>query len=81
MALAISRARAFESLFRIAEDDSQVTAQLYAPLSGSQIAGKRVHDVNIVATMLANGIGTILTDNASDFAGLGAAIQVVSLTP
>jgi len=50
-------------------------------LNAAPIAGKRVHDVNIAATMIANGIDTILTDNASDFAGIGAAIRVISLGP
>ena len=56
-----------ESLFRIADDTHDVTAQLLALLQTYPTRGKQIHDANIVATMLANNIDTLLTLNDDDF--------------
>lgn len=34
-----------------------------------RLGGGRIHDAGIVATMLAHGIGAIVTQNTRDFAG------------
>ncbi|HET8630202.1 MAG TPA: hypothetical protein VFL91_22495 [Thermomicrobiales bacterium] len=39
--------------------------------------GKQVHDANIVATMLAYGIGTLLTFNHDDMARFEGKIKLV----
>jgi predicted nucleic acid-binding protein len=41
------------------------------------VAGKQVHDANIVATMLAHGVPRLLTFNAVDFERYGNEIEVV----
>jgi predicted nucleic acid-binding protein len=41
--------------------------------------GKQIHDANIVATMLAHGILTLLTDNIGDFVRWGHLIDVRAL--
>jgi predicted nucleic acid-binding protein len=39
-------------------------------------SGKRVHDANIAATALANGLTTVATFNAQDFVGLAVEVTV-----
>lgn len=56
-----------ETLFRIADDTPDVTAHLLALLQTYHTRGKQIHDANVVATMLANSIDTLLTLNLADF--------------
>ena len=42
------------------------------------LAGKQVHDANIVATMLAHGERRLLTFNASDFQRFGERIEPIA---
>lgn len=67
MPQAIERVRFFIQLFRLVEDAPSVRAELFNLLSTHPVAGKQVHDANIVATMLANGITHLLTFNVGDF--------------
>lgn len=57
----------FQADFLIAEDSSAVTAQLLGLLATVPCGGKKVHDANIVATMLAHDIYTLITANTADF--------------
>ena len=57
----------FETRFRIAEDDREVTALLLELIANPGARGRQVHDANIVATMLHHGIPNLLTHNTSDF--------------
>lgn len=57
--------RRLASDFSIAEDGPPVTEHLATLLHDTVIGGKQVHDANIVATMLAAGIPTLLTANAA----------------
>ncbi|MGH7966313.1 MAG: VapC toxin family PIN domain ribonuclease, partial [Candidatus Binatia bacterium] len=56
-----------------------VTERLLALMEQIAIGGKQVHDANIVATMLAYGIPTLLTNNTNDFARFSGHITVVPL--
>lgn len=67
MPMAVERARFFAQRFQVADDGPDVRAQLLTLLSTHDVAGKRVHDANIVATMLAHGITHLLTFNTADF--------------
>jgi predicted nucleic acid-binding protein len=58
--------QAIRALYRIADETEQVTRHLLALLRAHPTAGKQVHDANIVATMLVNGIDTLLTQNIDD---------------
>lgn len=71
--------RSFASHFQVAEDGSAVTEHLLALLERVQVGGRQVHDANIVATMLAHGIGRLLTHNVADFARYAAFITVIPL--
>jgi predicted nucleic acid-binding protein len=78
MAEAIADVQGFEQDFNVAEDGPEVFAELRRLLTGVPIAGKQVHDANIVATMLAHGITRLLTFNAADFRRFGSLIELVT---
>jgi predicted nucleic acid-binding protein len=59
--------QAFEQRFQVANEDARVTAQLRSLMISIPLAGKQIHDANIVATMLVYGIGRLLTHNIDDF--------------
>lgn len=71
--------RQFESEFLIAEDSQIVTDHWLELLKETQSAGKQVYDTNIVATMRANNIDTLLTRNVSDFNRFSHLITVLPL--
>ncbi len=59
--------RRFQDMFRVAEDNAEVTERLVELLGEFSVGGRQVHDANIVATMITHGIPAILTHNLSDF--------------
>lgn len=69
----------FERRFLIAEDGPSVTSQLLKLLASIPCAGKQVHDANIVATMLAHGVTTLLTHNVVDFQRFGSLITIMPM--
>jgi predicted nucleic acid-binding protein len=81
MACLLSDVQTFQSQFQIAEDSHKVTVHLLHLLGSIPCAGKQVHDANIVATMLAQGIGMLLTHNVQDFKRFAGLITVIPLIP
>ena len=79
MADILDRAHTIESQCRVAEDGPDVAQQLHALLAVGDTRGKQIHDANIVATMLAHDIRTLLTDNVADFARWSHLIDVRAL--
>lgn len=69
----------FITRFRVAEDSPRVTAEFLSILLSVAVAGKQVHDANIVATMVVRGIRKIFTHNVSDFTRYTPRITVVPL--
>ena len=67
MSVAIDQVRFFAQRFWLAEDGPQVREQLLQLLTTHPVAGKQVHDANIVATMLVHGVTRLLTFNVGDF--------------
>ena len=65
--------------FQIADETSAVRGQLLKLLRAYPTLGKQVHDANIVATMLAYGIDTLLTLNVDDFKRFEDKITLISL--
>src|SRR5437870_1488302 len=57
----------FQQQFNVADDDPTVTMQLLQLIGRIPVGGRQIHDANIVATMLGNGIGQLLTHNIEDF--------------
>ena len=64
--------------FEILEDGPHVTAHWVALCRDVPVAGKQVHDANIVATMLAHGERRLATLNAKDFRRYGDRIEIVT---
>jgi predicted nucleic acid-binding protein len=77
--LAVKQVSAFSSLFRIADETSSVTTELLILIGAGIASGKQVHDANIVATCLANGIPRLLTHNIADFKRYGSMITIETL--
>lgn len=72
--------RGFPRAFRIADETARVTLQLLALLREFPTGGKQIHDANIVATMLAYDLDTLLTQNVDDFARFSSKITIIPLT-
>lgn len=71
--------RYFLSRFRLAEEGADVTEQLLGLIEQVGVGGKQIHDANIVATMLAYGVPSLLTDNVGDFARFADTVRVIPL--
>lgn len=63
----------------VLREDESVLSELLALVQKHDVKGKQVHDANIVATMLANGIDRLATLNAADFKRFGDEIAVEPL--
>jgi len=57
----------WQQLFFIADENEFTTLNLQTLILAHQIKGKRIHDANIVATMIAYDIPNLLTLNIADF--------------
>lgn len=68
IAQVLSDVRGIEAKTTILDETAAVTQQLLDLLLQVPCGGKQVHDANIVATMLVNGIPNLLTHNVADFA-------------
>ena len=60
-------------------EDAKVADRPQAPLADVECSGKQVHDANVIATMLAHGVGTAVTMNVTDFAGFERYMSLVEL--
>lgn len=67
------------SLFRVADENTEVTTQLVSLLQKYPTGGRQIHDANIVATMLAYNIDTLLTFNVDDMKRFEEEITLVPL--
>jgi predicted nucleic acid-binding protein len=72
----VERIRYLEERFQLADDTAAVTGQLIKLMGSFQIGGKQVHDANIVASMLAYEIPSLLTHNVKDFERFGEVIRI-----
>jgi predicted nucleic acid-binding protein len=66
------------TLFRVADERDVVTSHLLHLMKEYSISGKQMHDANVVATMLAYDIDTLLTLNEADFKRYSDKIDVVT---
>lgn len=67
-----------KTVFQVADETSTVRDQLLALLKTYPTLGKQIHDTNLVATMLVNGIDTLLTLNIDDFKRFSNIIKLIS---
>ena len=58
-----------------------MTTRLLELLLEVPTRGRRIHDANIVATMLVDGVRRLLTNNPDDFVRFAAFIDVIPLVP
>jgi predicted nucleic acid-binding protein len=70
----------FRTDFTVLDDTPRVLDQLAYLISTVAVAGKQVHDANIVATMLSHGVHHLLTHNTADFVRFGQLMTIVPLT-
>jgi predicted nucleic acid-binding protein len=77
--LAVQRVRAFSTTFLVAEDGPAVTERLLDLVERFPTGGRQVHDANIVATMLIEGVSRLLTFNTADFRRFSPLIAIEPL--
>ena len=73
--------RGFENDLIVLDDVPAVTDKLLETVEQYPVAGKQIHDANIVATMLAFDIPALLTHNTADFQRFTEIINVIPLLP
>jgi predicted nucleic acid-binding protein len=79
--LIIERVRYLENFFQVADDTKSITNQLVRLMADFQVAGKQIHDANIVATMLVHDIPCLLTHNTADFRRFNTIITIEGISP
>lgn len=79
MSLTLEQVARFRAEFKVAEDSQEVLRQLILLLQETPVGGKQVHDANIVATMLAYQINTLLTANMKDMRRFKKRVALISL--
>lgn len=70
----------WNNVFNVADETSQTTEILIRLIKTYNLRGKRIHDANIVATMIDNSINFLYTLNISDFK-LFDKIQIIEKVP
>jgi predicted nucleic acid-binding protein len=81
VAAALENVRTFEQELKVVEDGLATVAQLFDLVERYVVAGKQVHDANLVSTMLLHGVRQILTHNVGDFARFSDLVAIVPLVP
>ena len=71
--------RGFEESLVVLDDGPAVTAKLLEIIEQHAVAGKQIHDANIVASMLVHNVPTLLTHNTADFKRYQERITVIPL--
>ena len=79
MKTAISDVRRFRMAFHVAEERASALDRLIEILSAHRVAGRQVHDANIVATMLDCSVHRLLTFNSADFQRFVPLIEIDAL--
>jgi predicted nucleic acid-binding protein len=78
---ALVNVRTFQQELKVVDDGLAVTAGLLDLVEKYFVAGKQVHDANLVSTMLLHGVHQILTHNVGDFMRFSDLITIVPLVP
>ena len=76
---AVSNVRAIQERTAFLAEDARVADRLQGLLADVECRGKQVHDANVIATMLAHGVGTVVTMNVEDFARFERYVSLVKL--
>lgn len=73
---AVDDLRRFAETYTVLEDGPAVTEELLRSMTRFPTGGERVHDANLVATMLAHGVRRLLTFNEADFHRFGVLVAL-----
>lgn len=65
--------------YRLLGENDSCVMQTVGLAARYELRGKRIHDANIVAVMLNNGIRRLLTNNPDDFAPFAELIEIIPL--
>lgn len=76
---ATNNVRTLLGRMRLLAETEKVMDSLLTLLGSINCAGKQVHDANIVATMVAHGIDTLVSINVDDFRRYGEHVRTVAL--
>lgn len=76
---AVSNVRAIRERTAFLTEDARVADRLQGLLADVECGGKQVHDANVVATMLAHGVGAVVTMNVGDFARFDRYVTLLGL--
>lgn len=76
---ALANVHAFRARTSLLAEDGKVADRLLALLREIACGGKHVHDANIVATMLAHGVDTVVSINVDDFTRFGRLVTVIGI--
>ena len=79
MVEALADIERFAAIFDLLEDGFEVGARLEELCRTVAVAGRQVHDANIVATMLAHNENCLLSANRSDFQRFEPRIEVIGI--
>lgn len=71
--------RRFQSQFAVATESARVPEAFLMLAEKLPVSGRRIHDANIVATMIAYDIPFLLTHNIADFRGFRSYVQCIPL--
>lgn len=69
----------FRRRFEVIEDNERVLNHLLELVKDIPTAGKQIYDANIVATMQAHGIHSLLTHNTADFKRFSHLIELLDI--
>jgi predicted nucleic acid-binding protein len=79
LADALGNVRAFRDRATLLAEGGEVTDRLQALLREVACAGKIIHDANVVATVLAHNLRTVVTANLTDFARFKPYVSLLGL--
>ena len=76
MTTVMAQVQYLENHMHILEEDYYTTQTLLGLLAKFSVGGKRIHDANIVATMMVHGISHLRTHNVKDFEAFSSLITI-----
>ena len=76
---AVGNVRAIRERTAFPAEDARVADRQLGLLAEAESGDKQVHDANVVATMLAHGVGTVVTMNVTDFARFERYVSLVEM--
>jgi hypothetical protein len=76
---AVSNVRAIRERTAFLAEEARVPDRLQGRVADVECCGKKVHDVSVIAAMLAHGVGTVVTMYVADFARSERYVSLVEL--